>query len=651
MKISAALSLAMVASPSAHNNVHVVRAVLIGDEQYGDNPHGRFWAFHSTGFSVVDPATCRVEATVSSYEAEDGSATSLPTRWYDGVYMEPSQHEDDEDVLESIPSASDRDRRLGHRSDHHRRHGYVLINSGITKSDGHENLGGGTGEVFVLSTDPARLRSDTNGPVEAVVRVGGRPVHSYGVHPRDQFWTHSDETGEFFVIELDDLGSGSSGKHTGKPISAKVTEGHHGKLLWDESAALERHGFGTSTGERRLFVFDMDSHEQLLAYDYTDDLLGSLGSSALPYDNYCQGLHAIAYSSVNGHVYAECVAGGGTLEFDVRDPEAPAFVHQHSDVSGAIYETPDGAAVVVAAKGDNALHVLEPRRGGSKSSKKHTVNVPGNPSSPKFYPKPDGSGYVACMPLTENTNQNHYDASGNLACSYYGCSGARTAADVAAGVCLYDESGRTLRRATLDQIDQVRAGMEPFAGACERCQDPANYEEPDGSGAGGGGGTCVCTPYCGSCADPAYDASESGVRCVDLQDVFENGQTETTLIKGAGSVEQGSPYAYSPQCGFGRTYRTSKRGGKYDASVAHYPFPSLQIVNMESQELHCQARLPGKPDRVVYVPGYQSDGGKRGLSPGGVAGVVIAAIAGVGVLVVVILRRRSDIEAAGVAIS
>ena len=280
MKISAALSLAMVASPSAHNNVHVVRAVLIGDEQYGDNPHGRFWAFHSTGFSVVDPATCRVEATVSSYEAEDGSATSLPTRWYDGVYMEPSQHEDDEDVLESIPSASDRDRRLGHRSDHHRRHGYVLINSGITKSDGHENLGGGTGEVFVLSTDPARLRSDTNGPVEAVVRVGGRPVHSYGVHPRDQFWTHSDETGEFFVIELDDLGSGSSGKHTGKPISAKVTEGHHGKLLWDESAALERHGFGTSTGERRLFVFDMDSHEQLLAYDYTEDLLGSLGSSA-----------------------------------------------------------------------------------------------------------------------------------------------------------------------------------------------------------------------------------------------------------------------------------------------------------------------------------------------------------------------------------
>ena len=182
MRIAAAtLALAASSVPA-----HVVRAVLIGDEQYGDNPHGRFWAFHSTGFSVVDPATCRVEATVSSYAAEDGSASSLPTRWYDGVYMEPRQHdEDDEDVPESIPSASDRDRRLGYRSDHHRRHGYVLINSGITKSDGHENIGGGTGEVFVLSTDPARLRSSTTGPVEAVVRVGGRPVHSYGVYPRD----------------------------------------------------------------------------------------------------------------------------------------------------------------------------------------------------------------------------------------------------------------------------------------------------------------------------------------------------------------------------------------------------------------------------------------------------------------------------------
>ena len=96
--------------------------------------------------------------------------------------------------------------------------GFVLINSGITKSDGHENLGRETGEVFVMSTNPPT--------VKAGVEVGGLPVHSYGVYPRNQFWTYLDETGDFFVIDLDVFD-----QHKGKPISVKVSTVNHRKFL------------------------------------------------------------------------------------------------------------------------------------------------------------------------------------------------------------------------------------------------------------------------------------------------------------------------------------------------------------------------------------------------------------------------------------
>lgn len=59
---------------------------------------------------------------------------------------------------------------------------YVMINSGVTKFDGHENLEGGAGEVLAFSTDP----QDYDNPVKGKVIVGGRPVHSYAVYPRDE---------------------------------------------------------------------------------------------------------------------------------------------------------------------------------------------------------------------------------------------------------------------------------------------------------------------------------------------------------------------------------------------------------------------------------------------------------------------------------
>jgi len=404
--------------------------------------------------------------------------------------------------------------------------------------------------------------------------------------------------------------------HTGKPIVAKVEEANHGKLLWDENEHLKSHGFATSTGERTLFYMDMDTHQLIGTYNYTQDI-------NLSNPRYCRGTHAISYSSINKHLYLECTSGGGILEFNVEDPVNPKFVSQHKDAAGSLYELPDGSAVVASDKANSKVHIFKPAGTGQKSSVEYQVNVPGHPSTPTFYPS--GSSYVMCMPLTENTNLNHKDGDGAVVCDYYGCNGATTPEDVSNGICLYDNSGRNLLQAKSSEMSSVQSGAAPFNGACDRCKKSGNYDDDE---------LCVCTPNCGSCADPNYDASESGVRCIHLEDVFSGESQETTLIKGAGSVAPGKPYSYSPQCGFGRTYRTHKRGGRYDASVADFPVNSLQIVDMSTQTFKCQVELKGNPDRVVYVPFQkgQDQGGKKKLPIGAIAGISVGAVVLVGAI-------------------
>lgn len=419
-------------------------------------------------------------------------------------------------------------------------------------------------------------------------------------------------------------------KHTGKPIQAKAEGAYHGKLLWDESDQLAGIGYATSTGERALFYMHMEEHKLLGSYDYTQDLL------PLPYPNYCMGTHAIAYSSVNNHLYLECVGGGGILEIDVNEPLQPVFVTQHKAASGALYEVPDGSAVVASDKTNNKLHVFQPNGKGSASSIDFQVDVSGHPTTPSFYPMKDGSSYVACMPLTENTNVKHRNTDGEIVCDVYGCGGAKNSEDVRNGVCAYDVNNtRELLEATLEDFNLVTNGYDPFGSKCHYCRDKENYDE---------NGKCQCTPFCGSCGESVYDASLSGVQCVNLSDVFSKGLTESTLIKGAGAVEQAGPQAYSPACGFGRTYRAHKRGGKYDASIADIPVSSLQIVNMETQKLKCQVALPGNPDRVVYVPPQPGKSKGNKLAAGVIAGIVCGSLAVLVLLLWIIRRCKTDIE-------
>jgi hypothetical protein len=208
-----------------------------------------------------------------------------------------------------------------------------------------------------------------------------------------------------------------------------VDGANHGKLLWDESTHLKRNGFATSTGEQHLFLIDMINKEQIGTYDFSGDVINGT----------CIGTHAIAYSSKIQHLYVECSGEGGTLEFDVSTPGSPVFVAQHANVTGALYETPNEAFVVASDKKNNALHFFVPNESGTASSIEYVLNVPGHPSTPTFWPvssakhdddayntqvspaarKLSQTDYIACMPLTENTNRNHMDDDGNVVCDAY----------------------------------------------------------------------------------------------------------------------------------------------------------------------------------------------------------------------------------------
>jgi hypothetical protein len=141
---------------------------------------------------------------------------------------------------------------------------------------------------------------------------------------------------------------------------------------------------------------------------------------------------------------------------------------------------------------------------------------------------------------------------------------------------------------------------EPVAdtdGACARCADLSNFNSS---------GVCVCTPDCGYCgaADGDYplNLTQTGVACVDLGAVVDGTVSEATMIPDTGAVAQGAGRPDSPECAYGFTYRNHKRGGRFDASVSDFPTSSVVLVDMATQEKHCQVSIPGKPFRVVYVP-------------------------------------------------
>lgn len=200
----------------------------------------------------------------------------------------------------------------------------------------------------------------------------------------------------------------------------------------------------------------------------------------------------------------------------------------------------------------------------------------------------------------------------------------------------------SLLSVNITQIEDVKSEQAPFNTACKRCEDAANYDEDTE--------LCTCTPACGSCAKEEYSDTNTGSRCFELNEALE-GSIDSTLIKGGGAIKQGAPDLTSAQCGFGRAYRTHKRGYIYDASTATIPTDSIVLLDMRTEKVHCKVDLPGSPSRVAYVPTRGSErsvmsearsgDSDDGLSAGAIVGIVFGGLVVLALAAYLALRNHN----------
>merc|ERR1711959_156121 len=494
-----------------------VDAVRYGHEHFADASNGMFAAFGDGFISFVDAETLSVMETI----VEDHNGEPLvgqsnePVSFADVIYMEcPSPSGDGS--LRSLIFANQRN---------------VWTDEADVPTTDELFTNEPYSYVTVIDTDAMEI--------VGAVKVGPRPIHAYAVPWRNEFWTHPDGRAELDVIHCDDVFTTAAER-----IKANKDEAGHGKLLVHPE--LNNTAYATHTSEPYIFELDLET-KKLIALHPIDEAED------------CRGLHAVEYSPVNKHLYAECVGGGGIIEFDAT---TDTLVHQWLDETGAIYESPDGGFIVSANKAGNLFHVLQPQAGGEKSTKGFKDIMIPAPGSPIFYPngqvRDEETGesfedYLLFTPLINNPSRNFIE-------------------------CQYAEDGMTLAT-------------------------DANGD--------------VITPNCGSCnEDPQYDGMLSGIAVFDLADLMPhdgddsydnvdiNDIPEPELIS-AGGVEPTAPYPYSPECGYGRTYRKASRGGTRIATGADFDFdgePALAIVDAEERALVGFVPMPSMPGSIAFVP-------------------------------------------------
>ena len=87
------------------------------------------------------------------------------------------------------------------------------------------------------------------------IPVGERPVHTYNPKGRNEIWTHSDNEGTFYVIDIGSL----TVKH--KVMAASdAAKGGHGKLLW--SSDLGDKAYATNTLDSNLHVLSLSQYKE-----------------------------------------------------------------------------------------------------------------------------------------------------------------------------------------------------------------------------------------------------------------------------------------------------------------------------------------------------------------------------------------------------
>lgn len=166
------------------------------------------------------------------------------------------------------------------------------------------------------------------------IEVGGRPVHIYNPNHGDEIWTHSDEEGAFYVINIDSL-------EVTNVVVAALEDTGHGKLVYGEGMGDK--AYATNTNDEAVFAIDMSTYEVTAVVTVCDIEDGEGGT------------HAKAYSNVSGHVYIECTRRAETA---IIDPETDEVI-TYLEGKGQLFPFNNDEHIAVMDKGNSQVHVIE----------------------------------------------------------------------------------------------------------------------------------------------------------------------------------------------------------------------------------------------------------------------------------------------------
>lgn len=150
-------------------------------------------------------------------------------------------------------------------------------------------------------------------------------------------------------------------------VVAHIDAPGHGKLLWDP--ALWPFGYASNTRESFVYEFNL----------VTKEVTRTINLTATNEDLHCSATHGLAYSSINGHIYATC-SNGGLIEIN---PDSWTVVQKLVGFNGGqVYQSADETVIIDINKNENKIHIALPRAHGQPSEIVHEVDCPGKTSCP-----------------------------------------------------------------------------------------------------------------------------------------------------------------------------------------------------------------------------------------------------------------------------
>eukprot|EP00808_Paulinella_micropora_P014238 g12591.t1 len=304
-----------------------LQAVRFGDRHYGMEQEGYFIACSKNGFHFINPVD---QTIMKSIPNPTGS------RCGDGVYLRTLAH-------------------TGHY------YGQAMYDAD---------------EIWLINTDTMEL--------EAKVRAGGNPLHIYAIQRRDEFWTHSDDTATFDVIDADEIGYLHHADY-----EVKVKQSGHGKLLFDPH--LVDVAYSTNVNEGGIFEIHLEDHYDAVFYNFSE--------RGAPAGKVCTGTHGIAFSDINRNLYVEC-AGSQGWEIDTPDGsglwefslDSKQVVKVWDGFLGQVYCPLEEDYIVTVNKLKDIVHILHPEEDRTDDSFVDFI-VPGHPDQTQWIPKDDTIKY------------------------------------------------------------------------------------------------------------------------------------------------------------------------------------------------------------------------------------------------------------------